>query len=162
VYVKLNMDEKVFKIKMQFPFTSQANLQKLYGAMNDGSLGTTQLLKGLNNSGGEVSQNGGPSPDINQFTGIYDFTSKDGLMTKKLNADRWKALQDNPQFGQMKESGKMGVEILYTTTIKLPRPVKKVDNTLAKLSEDKKTVTMKYNLIDIFDHPEQFGYTIEY
>ena len=83
-------------------------------------------------------------------------------MSKKLNADKWKALQDNPQLAQMKEAGKMGVEILYTTTIHLPRPVIKVNNSLAKLSEDKKTVTIKFNLIDVFDHPEQFGYVIEY
>jgi hypothetical protein len=56
----------------------------------------------------------------------------------------------------------MGVEILYTTTLTLPRPVKKVDNAQAKLSDDKKTVTIKYNLIDVFDHPEQFGYNVEY
>jgi hypothetical protein len=163
VSVKLNMDEKVFKTRMEFPFSSQANLQKLYGAMSDGSLATTQLFKGL----GPGGQDGGPagggaSPDINQFNGIYDFTSQDGLMSKKLNPAKWKALQDNPQLAQMKEAGKMGVEILYTTTIHLPRPVKKVDNLLAKLSEDKKTVIIKYNLIDVFDHPEQFGYTIEY
>jgi hypothetical protein len=161
VYVKLNMDDKIFKTRMQFPFTSQANLQKLYGAMSDGSLGSTQLFKGLGPGGQDGGQGGGGSPDINQFNGIYDFTCRDGLMSKKLNADKWKALQDNPQLSMMKEAGKMG-EILYTATIKLPRPVKKVDNPLAKLSEDKRTVTLKYNLIDVFDHPEQFGYTIEY
>jgi hypothetical protein len=164
IYIKLNMEEKVFKTRMLFPFSSQSDLQKLYGTMSDGSLGTTQLFKGLNpggKDGGEIGVNG-PSPDINQFNGIYDFTSKDGLMTKKLNMEKWKTLQDNPQLAQMKEAGKMGIEILYTTTIKLPRPVKKIDNTLAKLSEDKKTVTIKYNLVDVFDHPAQFGYSIEY
>jgi hypothetical protein len=54
------------------------------------------------------------------------------------------------------------VEINYTSTIVLPRPVKSVDNPLAKLSDDKKTVTLKFNLIEVFDHPEQFGYKIEY
>jgi len=44
----------------------------------------------------------------------------------------------------------------------LPRPVKKIDNPLAILSDDKKTVVMKFNLINAFDHPEQFGYTIQY
>ena len=56
----------------------------------------------------------------------------------------------------------MGMEINYTTTITLPRPVKKIDNPLAKLSEDKKTVLLKFNLIDAFVHPENFGYKIEY
>jgi hypothetical protein len=56
----------------------------------------------------------------------------------------------------------MGIEIPYTITLKLPRPVKKSDNPLAILSEDKKTVTIKYNLIEMMDHPQKFEYTIEY
>jgi hypothetical protein len=87
---------------------------------------------------------------------------KDGLMMKKLNMDKWKALKENPQMAQLQQAGQMGVEISYTTAITLPRPISKVDNPLAKLSDDKKTVIIKFNLMDIFDHPEQFGYRIEY
>lgn len=160
VHIKMNLDEKVFKTHMQFPFSSLANLQKLYAAMSDGSLGSTQLFKGLGGQDGAAG--GGPSPDVNQFNGIYDFTCKDGAMSKKLNQEKWKALTQDPQLAQMKQASQMGVEILYTTTITFPRPIKKIDNSLAKLSEDKMTVMMKYNLVDVFDHPEQFGYSIEY
>lgn len=158
VHIKMDLDQKVFKTHMQFPFSSYSQLQTLYKAMSDGSLGNTNLLGGL---GGQDAPGGG-SPDINQFNGIYDFTIKDGIMSKKLNMDKWKTLTSDPQLAQMKQAGQMGVEILYTTTITLPRPVKKVDNTLAKLSDDKKTVMIRYNLVDVFEHPEQFGYNIEY
>ncbi len=133
--------------------------------MSDGSLGTTQLLKGIAPLGPDEMQGAGGSgsgSDINQFNGIYDFTCHDGFISKKVNLDKWKELQNNAQLDQLKEAGKMGIEILFTTTIKLPRPVKKVDNPLAKLSEDKMVVMIRYNLIDIFDHPEQFGFNIEY
>lgn len=164
IHINLDIDGKVFKTHMLFPFSSQDNLQKLYATTSDGSLGNAQLLRNMLPGGGQDGgvQQGGPSPDINQFNGVYDFTSKDGVMTKKLNADKWKALQDNPIIAQAKQAGQMGVTIDYTTTIKLPRPVKKVDNPSAKLSDDRKTVTIKFNLIEIFDHPEEFGYTIEY
>jgi hypothetical protein len=163
VHINLDIDAKLFKTHMLFPFSSQDNLQKLYATMSDGSLGNAQLLKNMLPGGQDGSvQQGGPSPDINQFNGVYDFTCKDGLISKKLNADKWKVLQANPILAQAKQAGQMGVEIAYTVTVKLPRPVKKVDNTLAKLSDDRKTVTIKYNLIDVFDHPEQFDYTIEY
>jgi len=162
IHIKLDVDAKVFTTHMSFPFNSQADLQKLINTINDGSsLGATRLFKGLA-PGGDDASGGGNSPDINQFNGIYDFTSKDGLMTKQLNADKFKALQDNPQMAQIKQATQMGIEISYTTNITLPRPVKKVDNALAKLSEDKKTVTIKYNLMEVFDHPEKFNYTIEY
>jgi hypothetical protein len=157
IHIKMDMDAKVFTTHMQFPFTSQENLQKLYVVMSDGSLGNAKLFGAL---GGD--QGGGGSPDVNQFNGIYDFTAKDGLMAKKVNLEKWKALKDDPQLAQVKQAAQMGMEVNYTTTILLPRAVKNVDNPLAKLSEDKKTVTMKYNLIDVFDHPEQFNYRIEY
>src|SRR5882762_6827591 len=66
VHIKMNLDEKVFKTHMQFPFSSLANLQKLYGAMSDGSLSSTQLFKGMT-PGGQDGAGAGPSPDINQF-----------------------------------------------------------------------------------------------
>ena len=165
VHVKVNLDEKIFTASLLFPYTSQENLQKLYTSMSDGSLGTTQLLKGIAPLGPDEMQGAGGSgsgSDINQFNGIYDFTCHDGFISKKVNLDKWKELQNNAQLDQLKEAGKMGIEILFTTTIKLPRPVKKVDNPLAKLSEDKMVVMIRYNLIDIFDHPEQFGFNIEY
>jgi len=159
MHIKMDLDQKVFTTHMQFPFSNLAQLQGLYKTLSDGSLGNTNLLGGLAGQGG---QQGGPNPDINQFNGIYDFTCKDGVMIKKLNDEKWKALKNDPQMSQMQQASQMGMEILYTTTITLPRPVKKVDNPLAKLSEDKKTVTIKYNLVDVFEKPEQFGYNIEY
>ena len=159
VHIRLDTAAKVFTTHMSFPFTSQDNLQKLYATMGDGSLGTAQLFKNL---GGDEGGGGGVNPDINQFNGIYDFSCHDGLITKKVNQDKWKALENNPQLAQIKQAGQMGIEINYTTTIVLPRPVKKIDNATAKLSDDKKTVVMKFNLIDAFNHPEQFEYTIAY
>ena len=165
VHIKLDTVSKVFTTHMSFPFTSQDNLQKLYAVMGDGSLGTSQLFKGLGGDeggGGAGAGAGTQSPDINQFNGVYDFISHDGLMSKKVNQDKWKALQSNPQMAQFKQAAQMGMEINYTTTIVLPRPVKKIDNAAAKLSDDKKTVTMKINLVNVLDHPEQFEYTIAY
>lgn len=163
VHIKLDMDGKVFKTHMRFPFRNQQELQKLYATLSDGSLGSAQLLKGLGGSDSSAMGGmGGAAPDINQFNGIYDFTAHDGLMSKKVNQEKWKALQNDPQMAQIKQAAQMGMEINYTTTIVLPRPVKKIDNATAKLSDDKKTVVMKFNLIDAFDHPEQFEYTIAY
>ena len=163
MHLKLNMAEKVFKANMNFPFTSLANLQKLYTAMNDGSLNTTGMFKDLTSgrsSGNDDSAAG--SPDMNQFNSIYSFTVKDGTISRKLDPAKWKNLQESPQFSQMKQTSSMGIEMPYTLVVNLPRPVKKIDNSLATLSPDKKTVTIKYNLTEVFDNPEKFEYTIAY
>ena len=164
IHMSLNMDQKIFKADMHFPFTSQANLQKLYTSMNDGSLGTANLFRGLTSgmSDSNASANNANAPDMNQFNSIYDFQCKDGMISRKVNAAKWKELQQSQEFEQMKQATSMGIEMPYTMIINLPRPVKKVDNPLAKLSDDKKTVTIKYNLTDVFENPEKFEYTIAY
>jgi hypothetical protein len=161
VHMKLDMDQKIFKSDIHIPFSSQKNLEKLYNSMNDQSLGFTQLFKGMTGKADSGSSDTN-APDMNQFNAIYDFQSHDGLVSRKLNEQKWKALQQSPQFAQMKEAGSMGISIPYTLTINLPRAVKKVDNSLAKLSADQKQVVIQYNLIEVFDHPEKFEYTIVY
>ena len=101
-------------------------------------------------------------PDMNQFNAIYDFESHDGLISRKLNPEKWKALQQTQQYAQMKDAGNMGISIPYTLTISIPRPIKKVDNILAKLFPDRKKVIFQYNLIEVFNNPEKFEYTIVY
>lgn len=162
--MKLNMDEKIFKTEMDFPFTSLNNLQKLYTSLGDGSVGTTDLLKGLTSGKADSASPVGnmQSPDITQFNNIYDFKCKDGFISRKVNQEKFKALMDNPQLSQLKDAGNMGIEIPYTITINLPRAVKKVDNPVAKISDDKKTVVIKYNLIEMMNTPQKFEYTIEY
>ena len=163
IHLKLNMNEKILRAEMHLPFSSLNNLQKLYTAVNDGSLSTTDMFKGLTSGKKQMDNNGSaPSADMNQFNSIYDFQCREGLISRKLNAEKWKALQNTSEFSQMKETSNMGIEMPYTLTIDLPRPVKKVDNALATLSENKKTVAIKYNLMEVFQHPEKFEYTIAY
>ncbi|HTQ64703.1 MAG TPA: hypothetical protein VMI12_07890 [Puia sp.] len=162
IHMKLNMDEKLFKTDMHFPFSNLSNLQKLYTSMNDGSLNTTSLFKGLTSGKEDNNSDTSSMPDMNQFNSMYDFQSKDGLLSRKLNAEKWKSLQQSQDFAQIKQAAGMGIEVPYTLIVNLPRPVKRIDNVLAKLSDDKKTVTIKYNLIEVFDHPEKFEYTITY
>ncbi len=157
VHIKIDMDAKIFTVHSMFPFTSLPNLQKLYTLMNDGSLSNAKLFGSL---GGETG--GGGTPDMSQFNSVFDFSCTDGLLVKKLNKGKFDALKNDPQLAQMKQASQMGMEINYTTTLSLPRPIKSTGNPLAKLSDDKKTVTMKFNLVDVFDHPDQFEYKVEY
>ena len=156
-----NLDQKIFKSDVHIPFSSQGNLEKLYNSMNNQSLGFTQLFKGMAGKT-DSAGSGKDMPDMNQFNAMYDFKSHDGLISRKLNDQKWKTLQQRLQYAQMKDAGSMGISIPYTLTINLPRPVKKIDNALAKLSADKKQVVIQYNLIEVFDHPEKFEYTIDY
>ena len=162
LHVKLDLEQKEFKTNLSFPFKSLDNLQKLYNGMGDGTLAADQLFKGLGGNTAKTSDSSSSNQGFGQFNAIYDFTVRKGLIARKLNMEKWKTLQQNPQLDQFKQSSSMGMEVPYTITIKLPSAVKKVDNPLAKLSDDKKTVTIKYNLMDVFESPQKFEYSIEY
>ncbi|HLX90101.1 MAG TPA: hypothetical protein VKR32_00375 [Puia sp.] len=160
VHVQLNMDEKIFKTNTEFPFKNVSDLEKLRNVAGSNSFGAGKLLKGFggDKSGGDSSQ----GPDLSMFGSIYEFRITDGQISSKLNKPKWDSLQNNPQFAQIKAAGGSGIDVPYSMTIRLPRPVKKADNPIIKLSEDKKTVTIKYNLMDTFQQPEKFEYSISY
>jgi hypothetical protein len=69
---------------------------------------------------------------------------------------------EKPEIAQLQQMAAGGMEILYTTTINLPRPAKKTENSLIKLSSDKKKITLKYNLLELFENPEKFSYTVAF
>jgi len=159
--MNLDMDNKTFRTDMNFPFKNLSQLQLLYSSLGDGSIGTGQLLKNITpgQSDSSTPQNG---PDIGQINSLYNFTSRSGFLSRTVNQEKFKALKESAQFGQMKQAGDMGMEVPYTIIIHLPKAAKKITNSFAKLSDDKKTVTIKYNLAEVLEHPEKFEYSIEY
>ncbi|HLY71036.1 MAG TPA: hypothetical protein VKR53_14985 [Puia sp.] len=158
VHLNLDMGEKVFKTNSVFPFKNLGDVEKLRSAAGSNSFGTGQLLK---NFGSDKSDNA-QDPDMSMFGSVYEFKIKDGMITSKLNKMKWDSLQKNPQFNQIQDAGSSGIDVPYSLTIRLPRPVKKVNNPIVKMSDDKKTITVKYNLMDTFQQPEKYEYSVEY
>lgn len=153
--LQMNVKESLFKIDLNMPYKNLNNLQQLMsGKGNSG--GMTSMFKNM--FGGKTEpgadQPAPKQPELGDIAGAYDVTIKNGLISRKVNAEKVKAITDMPEMAQLKQMGTSGMEILYTTTIKLPRAAKKTDNALIKLSDDKKTVTLKYNLLDLLEHPE--------
>lgn len=164
IHVKMNMAEKQFKLDMQYPFNSLEKLQKLHTAVSDGGIGFGSIMKDAmgDKSQGGADQPSDGGPDMNKLMGIFDYNISNGLIKKAVNPEKLKTLMDDPKMAEMKQGADMGIEVLYNVTYKLPRPVKSVSNAKAKISDDKKTVTLRSNLMEIFSKPEEFAFTIEY
>jgi len=163
--MKINMKEKVMNIDMSYPYKNFNGLQQLMAGGTTGSgIGSvfSKLFGGKDVPQPEGITDQAKEPDIDSWTTIFDVVVKDGLISKKVNQEKYKALTERPEMAQIKQMNSPGMEINYTTTIKLPRPVKKSDNPMVKLSDDKKTVTIKYNMLDMLESPDKFSYTIEY
>jgi hypothetical protein len=151
VHLNLDMNEKVFKTNSVFPFKNIGDVEKLRSAAGSNSFGAGQLLKNFGSDKSDNSQ----QPDMSMFGSVYDLKIKDGMISNKVN-------KMNPQFNQIKDAGSSGIDVPYSLTIKLPRPAKKVDNPIVKMSDDRKTLTVKYNLMDTFQQPDKYEYNIEY
>lgn len=124
LHMDMNMNNKTLTTDMHFPFSNLSQLQEIYTALGDGSLGMGQLLKGLNkNDSSSVQQPQGP--DMGQINMLYDFTSRPGYISRTVDQEKFKQLKENPQYAQMKQAGDMGMEVPYTLTIHLPKKVKK-------------------------------------
>ena len=160
--MQMNIREKVFKLDLSFPYKNLNSLQQLMSGKAGGTGMTSALKNVFGKKEGEQEPAAPKGPDMGDFAAIYNVTIKNGLIEKKVNAEKYKEFIDRPEMAQMKQLASSGMEILYTTTIKLPRAAKKADNPLIKLSDDKKTVTMRYNLLELLETPEKFAYTIEY
>lgn len=161
--MQMNIKEKLFKLDLSFPYKDLNSLQQLMSGKAGGGTGMSAALKNVfGKKEGEQDLATPKGPDMGDFAAIYNVTIKKDLIEKKVNADKYKEFMARPEMAQMKQLTSTGMEILYTTTIKLPRAAKKTDNPIIKLSPDGKTVTMKYNLLELLENPEKFAYTIQY
>lgn len=159
MFFKLNIKENVFNIKINIPYQTQQQLQSLME-------GQGNLMKN-SFSGMLKSAKKEATPDSTEATfqdlvSMYKVTLNNGLIKKEVDTVKFKQLMSRPQAADLKQMTAQGMEMLYTTSFKLPRPVKNSTNPLLKVSEDKRTVTLKYNLLDIVNDPNKYSFTIEY
>lgn len=162
--MQMNMQEKIFKVNMLYPFKSMDNLQKLYTSLGSGSTGMSGLLKGM--QGSSPIMGGGAQPDMKSLSSYFDLVTKKNSITRTLNKQKYEALLTDSMMQQAKQMSTMmggaSGDIKMNTVIKLPAPAKKITGAKAELSTDKKTVLLRNNLLDIFEHPEVFEFSVEY
>jgi hypothetical protein len=154
----MNEKEKVFKILMKYPYKNINDLQKIIKLCQSVNNMIGKELQVKEAPGMDMQMNQG-MPELNNF---YDITFSRGLIEKKVNTDKLKAFQADPQYAQMEQALQMMSEATVNTVIHLPRPAKKAEGAKLKLSDDKKTVTINASLSDLFNEPGAFAYHVEY
>ena len=159
--MKMRMDEdaRQFKIDMNFPFTKISDVEKLMkiSQAGDGGNAVSKILKG--NAMGEADAVDNPMPDLNSY---FDTKVAGNLIERKLNKEKYQALLQNDQVKSMQQAGDMLESFKMNTVIHLPRAAKTVTGSRAQLSADKKTLTLKATMMDLFENPEVFAYRVEY
>jgi len=161
MHMVMNMEKKAFTVDMDFDFRNNEDLQFLLAGAGNGGFGRA-LKNVLQNEKTPANELDAPKDlDIDQLGNIYDVTVQNGVISKKIDRTKLEAMLQNPEMAQLKQMGG-AIEMLSTTTIVLPRPLKSISNTGFKVSDDKKKVTIKNNLLDVFEKPELFEYKLVY
>jgi len=166
MHLTMNLANNILKMDMSYPYQSQAQLTQIYAALQDGGMNMGSMMQAL--SGGDDAGNsaagGVDSGDNNpsQLSNVYDITVTPTQYKRILNKERYQKMMSNPKIEEAKGMSAMMGEMNYTIALNLPRPVKKVSNAKAVISNDKKNVMLKSDLFAIFDHPELLELTVDY
>ena len=159
MHMTMKQKDKVFKIAMNHPFNNLADVQKIIELNSEGK-GVDLLAKNKQDAQDmPATENKNSFPSVNNY---YDVTIKNGLIERKVNEEKLAALKNNEQFNEMKGAGDIMSSITYNTIIHLPKAAKKAEGEKIKLSADKKTITIKSTLMDLFNDPKSLGFVIEY
>ena len=160
--MKLTMnaqDEKLI-VKLNFPFEKLSDIQSLKEILPKLSVSALKKLPG-----GDQMPAGAADADsskIKTFDNFFDETISKKLIAKTLNKTKYATAANDEFMKSLQQMSGMGSPIMLNYIINLPRPAKKVEGKAAKLSEDKKKVTVSVTSDDFFDDPSKFEYRIEY
>jgi len=160
VHLNINQSNKVFKIDMTYPFKKVEDLQKILELQKSKKgfnplkqAGDNPAFQGLGqDSGGEMD-----SP----LSGL-DITYKNGLIERKVDQKKLDSSKNNDSGNQLKNMGEMLEGVTFSTVIHLPRPVKNSTGAKISVSDDRKTVRMKYNLSELMKTPKALEFKVEY
>jgi hypothetical protein len=154
----MNMEDDKFLAKISFPFsdvTEIVKLQKLSGRLMQES-----MKKQMSGKGAE----GMPDDALPQagFDDYFKATYTKGLIEVRLDKEKYATVNADQGMQGLKEAMGQGLPLLNKVIIHLPRPAKKVEGANAKLSEDKKTLTVENDMSDFFEDATKLEYKVEY
>jgi hypothetical protein len=157
--VEMNLEKKMMRITINSEFTKLSQLsmfqeiQKM--AMNKPPMDDEKAEGEQAEKAMEFAEK--PSKAMS-------FNAKDGLIENVYDKTKYEmSPEDEAALGQIDQVKPMLGDMPMTLVYKLPRPVKNVTaGAKYELSEDKKTVTIKYDLLDTFKDPSVQAYKIEY
>jgi len=156
----MNGQNEKLMVKLNFPFEKLSDIQSLKEILPKLSVSALKKLPG-----GDQMPAGAADADsskIKTFDNFFDETISKKLIAKTLNKTKYATAANDEFMKSLQQMSGMGSPIMLNYIINLPRPAKKVEGKAAKLSEDKKKVTVSVTSDDFFDDPSKFEYRIEY
>lgn len=158
--MNINMKDEKFIITLNFPFNKLEEIQML------NRLSARVMEESMKNKMGENkmsdSMNMTDGPRASSVDDYFDINYANGLVSKKLNKEKYSSADNDEYLKGMQKMGETGAPMLSTFIINLPRPAKKVTGKNAEVSADKKKITIKNTIDDFFEEPSKIEFRIEY
>lgn len=154
--MKMDIKNEEFKTKLDFPFNNPREIEtftRLTGKLLGNAL--KDQMEGQASGMGEM-------PPMSSFDDYYKLEFSKGELKKKLNKDKYSSLSSDEYLNGLKEAATMGIPVGVTYIINLPKPAEKVEGINVTLSDDKRKVTIKADLGDLYDNPEKLEFKIKY
>ncbi|MFC0776206.1 hypothetical protein [Terrimonas alba] len=157
--LNVNMTDEKLITKLQFPFTSGAQINKL-------DVISSKVMQQAMKKQASAGENAPPIPDDempkNSMDDYFTTTYGKNLIVKKHIPEKYAKVDDDKGMQALKEMAGQGMPMSNTLIFNLPSPAKKVEGKNVKLSEDKKKVTIVSSVDDFFDDITKLEFRIEY
>jgi len=157
--LQINMDMKndKFSTKLSFPFTKISQLDT-YNKLS-GKIMSETMKEQL---GGDMPAGSGDMPQMTSPDDYYTLEFSEGELTRKINKEKYAAIESDEYLKGVKEAGAMGLKMKVNYIINLPRPATKAEGKNVKLSEDKRKVMISTDIDDFFDDASALEFKIKY
>jgi hypothetical protein len=154
--MNINQKQKKFKMTMSYPFAKLDDLQKII-ELQQSNKAPNPFDRSM--GGNDASPDNAGLPAINK---IMNITFKNGLIERKIDKEKIKDLESSEQLKDMEKAEQMLEAITFSSSFHLPRAAKNATGEKIKLSNDKKTITVNYSLMDVIKSPSSLEFKVEY
>ena len=162
IVIKMKMDEEagVFDIGFGATFTSLQELPEALLKIDEAK----KLNSESNSQFGKMGESAVAKASEDVFEYV-DFTFDGKTFSRSIKEGFEQSAEDmetlDAEISEMGDSKAMFEAMSYTLVYNFPKNVKSVTNKNAVISDDKKTVTLKMNFIEMIKYPEQMAIDVE-
>lgn len=152
MHMTINQSNQQFVVVFTYPFKKLEDIEKILVLQKNG--------KGFNPFGNssEESEMSGVAAN-NDYT---DMHFEKGLIERKVSQQKIDDLKNKEELKDAQGLDEMFSQITFSTAIRLPGKVKKAQGENLTVSDDKKTVTVKYTMLDVMNNPDAINFKVEY
>jgi hypothetical protein len=154
--MKMKMDpaEKQFVFALNTDFKNVAELQDVMETMN---------------AFNTIQKNNKSTAEANPYLPSGGFGSNNSVLSYSYNGKKFtrKATVNSVEMDEMENDSLQQYKMIFESSIYVlkyhfPKPVKKVSNTTALFSEDRKTITIQYPFNEYMDNPDKLNIEVEF